>query len=53
MVDKFKQTYELQEQAKKKNSARVKALLKRVGELEKSSWDRPDAIEDLGSAGKP
>ncbi|KAJ4332470.1 hypothetical protein N0V95_009654 [Ascochyta clinopodiicola] len=53
MVDKFRKTFELQEQAKEKNSARVKALLKRVRELEKSSWDRADAVEDLGSAGQP
>ncbi|KZM22649.1 uncharacterized protein EKO05_0009687 [Ascochyta rabiei] len=52
MVDKFRKTFEQQEQAKEKNSARVKALLERVRELEKSSWDRPDAVEDLGSAGK-
>lgn len=53
MVDKFKKTFELQEQAKEKNSSRVKTLLSRVRELEKSSWDRPDAVEDFGSAGKP
>lgn len=53
MVDKFKKIFELQEQAKEKNSDRVNALLDRVRELEKSSWDRPDAVEDFGSAGKP
>jgi hypothetical protein len=53
MIDKFKQTFELQGAAKQKNSARVRTLLDRVRELEKSSWDRPDAVEDFGSAGKP
>jgi hypothetical protein len=50
MVDKFRKTFELQEQAKKENSVRVKTLLDRVRGLEKSSWDRPDAVEDFGSA---
>lgn len=53
MIDKFKKTFELQEQAKERNSTRVRKLLARVRGLEKSSWDRPDAVEDLGSAGKP
>ncbi|KAJ4384494.1 hypothetical protein N0V86_000093 [Didymella sp. IMI 355093] len=53
MIDKFKQTFELQEEAKEKNSARVRTLLERVRELERSSWDRLDAVEDFGSAGKP
>lgn len=53
MVDKFKKTFELQEQVKEKNSARVRTLLDRVRELEKSSWDRADAVEDLGGAAKP
>lgn len=53
MIDKFQKTFQLQEQAKKVNSGRVRQLLKRVRELEKSSWDRPDAVEDFGSAGKP
>ncbi len=50
MVDKFRETYELQLQAKKENGDRVKGLLDRVRSLEESSWDRPDAKEDLGSA---
>jgi hypothetical protein len=51
MVDKFRETYELQEQAKEKYSGRVVRLLERVQGLEKSSWDRADAKEDFGSAG--
>jgi hypothetical protein len=53
MVDKFKQTFALQEEAKEANSRRVQSLLERVRQLEKSSWDRADAVEDLGSAAKP
>lgn len=53
MIDKFRKTFELQEQAKEKNGARVRELLARVRGLEKGSWDRADAVEDLGSAGKP
>ncbi|KAJ4984929.1 hypothetical protein SVAN01_09623 [Stagonosporopsis vannaccii] len=53
MIDKFQQTFELQEQAKETNGARVRQILARVRELEKGSWDRADAVEDLGSAGKP
>ncbi|KAF2849293.1 Thioesterase/thiol ester dehydrase-isomerase [Plenodomus tracheiphilus IPT5] len=50
MVDKFRETFELQEQAKEKNSSRVRGLLARVRDLEKCSWDRLDAKEDFGSA---
>jgi hypothetical protein len=50
MIDKFKETWELQEQAKEKYGGRVTDLIRRVRELEKGSWDRPDAKEDLGSA---
>ena len=50
MIDKFGETYDLQLKAKEENSARVKDLLDMVRKLEESSWDRPDAKEDLGSA---
>lgn len=50
MVDQFRETYELQLQAKKENGDRVRGLLDRVRRLEELSWDRPDAKEDLGSA---
>lgn len=53
MIAKFKKVFELQEQAKEKNNVRVRELLARVRELEQGSWDRADAVEDLGSAGKP
>ncbi|CAN9183696.1 unnamed protein product [Alternaria alternata] len=50
MIKKLQETFKLQEEAKEKNSNRVRVLLDRVRELEKSSWDRPDAKEDFGSA---
>lgn len=53
MIAKFQKTFQLQEQAKAENSARVRQLLTRVRELEESSWDRPDAVEDFGSAANP
>lgn len=49
MVEKFQETYELQERAKKENSGRVQGLIDRVESLERSSWDRPDAKEDIGA----
>lgn len=52
MLDKFNEVFELQEQAKETNEVKVKGLLERVRQLEKSSWDKVDAVEDLGSATK-
>ena len=52
MIDRFRQTFELQEQAKERNGARVRALLGRVRELETSSWDRVDAVEDVGAGAR-
>lgn len=52
MVEAFQETWRLQEEAKKKNSDRVRRLLDQVRRLEQGSWDRPDAKEDLGSAGQ-
>lgn len=49
MVARFQEAFKLQEQAKEINSRRVRALLGRVRQLEQSSWDRPDAAEDMGS----
>jgi hypothetical protein len=50
MINKFQETFNLQEEAKEKNSERVRGLLGRVRGLEQGSWDRPDAKEDFGSA---
>ncbi|PSK54059.1 hypothetical protein B9Z65_7865 [Elsinoe australis] len=52
MADAFKETWRLQEQAKTANSNRVHELLQRVRNLEQETWDRPDAVEDLGSGAR-
>ncbi len=52
MIEKFRQVFEMQEQTKERNGQRVRELLERVRGLEKGSWDRVGAVEDLGSAGK-
>jgi hypothetical protein len=46
----FNETFQLQEKAKYKYGERVKHLIERVERLEKGSWDRADAKEDLGGA---
>jgi hypothetical protein len=50
MVERLQETFALQEQAKEKYGNKAWDLIRRVQELEKSSWDRPDAKEDFGSA---
>lgn len=52
MVDAFRETWKLQEEAKKENSEKVRRLLEEVRALEKETWDRPDAVEDMGVAGQ-
>lgn len=49
MLERFRETYELQEQAKNENGARVKVLHDKVRSLEKLSWDMEGAKEDFGS----
>ena len=51
IVEKFRETFALQEEAKRTNSERVRGLLERVQRLERETWDREDAREDMGSAG--
>ncbi|USW59515.1 Putative HotDog domain superfamily protein [Septoria linicola] len=51
MLPVLRRTWELQEEAKRVNSQRVLSLLERVRKLEKASWDREGAVEDMGSAG--
>jgi len=48
MLDAFKETWRLQEEAKRVYSERVAQLLGRVRQLEEESWDREDAVEDMG-----
>jgi hypothetical protein len=50
MIDKFRETFEMQERAKEENGTRVQGLLQRVRRLEQESWDREGAVEDLGGA---
>lgn len=50
MVEQFRETFALQEEAKRRNELRVQDLLRKVERLEKGSWDRPDAVEDMGSS---
>jgi hypothetical protein len=50
MVERFQETFQLQEEAKRKYGGRVIELIESVRQLEKGSWDRADAKEDMGSA---
>lgn len=50
MKPAFKQVARSQRSWRTKNTARVFGLLKQVEELEKETWDKPGAKEDLGSA---
>ncbi|KAL9085975.1 MAG: hypothetical protein Q9165_007337 [Trypethelium subeluteriae] len=52
MVKSFQDTFRLQEQAKHEYSAKMARLMDQVRELEKDSWDRPDAKEDVGNSGQ-
>ena len=49
MVDVLQETWRLQEEAKRVNSERVQSILDRVANLERASWNREDAVEDMGS----
>ena len=48
MLDVFRETFELQENTKKQNNQRVRALLNSVECLEKATWEKANAKEDLG-----
>lgn len=50
MLEQFRKTFKLQEEAKHTNIERVRKILADVRALEQSSWDRSDAKEDFGSA---
>jgi acyl-CoA thioesterase FadM len=49
MLDQFKSTWRLQEEAKREGLAQIRRLEERVRLLETSSWDRPNAKEDFGT----
>jgi len=50
MLSVLQDTWKLQEEARSRNSDRVKQLLTRVERLEKNSWDRPGAVETIGTS---
>ncbi|KAL4781438.1 thioesterase-like superfamily-domain-containing protein [Aspergillus varians] len=52
LVEQFKVTWKLQEQAKRQWRQRILDIEARVRKLELESWDRADAVEDTGSAEK-
>lgn len=52
ILDQFKKTWELQEDAKQFWRQRIAEIEDSVRTLEVESWDREDAVEDMGSAGR-
>ena len=52
MVDSFRQTYGMQEAETVRARAKIWELIGTVEKLEKETWDRDGAVEDLGSAGQ-
>lgn len=51
MLDTMAVTFRRQEAERARARARIWELLSRVEGLEKETWDREGAVEDLGSAG--
>ncbi|KAI4598990.1 hypothetical protein KJ359_002406 [Pestalotiopsis sp. 9143b] len=49
--DVFRSTWSQQEEAVRSSRARIWQLIQTVEGLEKETWDREDAVEDLGAAG--
>lgn len=52
MLEVLRETWKLQEEAKRVNGERVRGLSDRIRRLEQESWDREDAVEDMGSSRK-
>ncbi|KAL1849265.1 hypothetical protein Plec18167_008113 [Paecilomyces lecythidis] len=50
MMEQFKRMWALQEEAKRNWQQRILDIEGRVRALELDSWDRADAVEDMGSA---
>jgi predicted acylesterase/phospholipase RssA len=48
MLDAFEEIYRQQAEAKERNTRRVLKILDDVRQLEKDTWDKPDAKEDMG-----
>lgn len=49
VLDAFRETWRLQEQARREWTGKAEALLERVRALEKRTWDREGAVEVVGS----
>lgn len=50
MFDMFEETWKLQEQAKTRARLRISRLHEEVEQLERETWNRPDAVEDMGGS---
>ncbi|KAL1964328.1 hypothetical protein VTN77DRAFT_7013 [Rasamsonia byssochlamydoides] len=50
ILDQFRKTWELQEESKRFWRRRIAEIENSVRTLELESWDREDAVEDMGSA---
>ena len=48
MLRGFLETWQLQEKAKQQHRNSIVQLTERVTRLEKESWDREGAVEDMG-----
>ncbi|KAI1959647.1 hypothetical protein LOZ58_004456 [Ophidiomyces ophidiicola] len=51
MIDQFRHTWDLQQEAKRINRQRMQEIDDRIRDLEVQSWDHNGAVEDMGSAG--
>lgn len=52
MKDVLEETYRKQQEEMVRSRTRIWELIAAVEKLEKETWNRPDAVEDLGVAGK-
>lgn len=52
MKDVLEDTFRQQEVERVRARARIWELIATVEKLEKETWNNPDAVEDLGSAGR-
>ncbi|KAK3995595.1 thioesterase-like superfamily-domain-containing protein [Cladorrhinum sp. PSN332] len=52
MLELFNETWEMQEAEETRARTRIWELINAVEKLEKETWDREDAVEDMGSAVK-
>ncbi|RYP52863.1 hypothetical protein DL769_010600 [Monosporascus sp. CRB-8-3] len=52
VLDVFRDTWRLQEEEVRRARSRVWDSIREVEGLEKETWNREDAVEDLGSTGK-